>query len=255
MRSRFPICTCHEPTCQKQSHKSRQCETAGVATEGEPQEFRVWRKFCGGNPQQESPYSQLVVLSKYDLAEILRRKSTARISACLNALGSAKLSLILLIIRWFEKAPQAGGRGGGYLLGILAGMEASQVAEDTGCYTSSISAKATLSAKLSQREKMVRSQESWRLKMSTPITKYGDDHSPLKKNATYSSSILFDSFLEDPNHKICPRFLKKNNFKHCQPSSAKAKQMHCEIQINTQYSALATNMLWSCQNHRRAMTG
>ena len=44
----------------------------------------------------------------------------------------------------------------GYLLGISAaesaGLEASQAAEDTGCYTSSISAKATISAKLSQHE-------------------------------------------------------------------------------------------------------
>ena len=36
MRYRFQIGTCHKPTCQKQSHKSRQCETAGVATKGEP---------------------------------------------------------------------------------------------------------------------------------------------------------------------------------------------------------------------------
>ena len=26
-RSQFPICTCHKPMCQKQSHKSRQWET------------------------------------------------------------------------------------------------------------------------------------------------------------------------------------------------------------------------------------
>ena len=53
----------------------------------------------------------------------------------------------------------------GYLLGISAaesaGLEASQAAEDTGCYTSSISAKATISAKLSQHEiYIVRNQES-----------------------------------------------------------------------------------------------
>ena len=58
MRSRFPlnfpIGTCHKPACQKQSHKSRQFETAGVATKAELQEFWVviiWWKFCCGNPQ------------------------------------------------------------------------------------------------------------------------------------------------------------------------------------------------------------
>ena len=40
----------------------------------------------------------------------------------------------------------------------------------------------------------------------------------------YSSSILFDSFLEDLNHKICPLFLKKNDVRHCQPSSAKVEE-------------------------------
>ena len=45
-----------------------------------------------------------------------------------------------------------------------------------------------------------------------------------RKTRCNSSNIFFDSFLEDLNHKICPRFLKKNNVRHCQPSSAKAKE-------------------------------
>ena len=59
------------------SHESRAARVLGCF---------IWRKFCCGNPQQESPKSHLVVLSNYDLAEILRRKSTAIISACLTAL-------------------------------------------------------------------------------------------------------------------------------------------------------------------------
>ena len=49
------------------------------------------------------------------------------------------------------------------------------------------------------------------------------------------------------NHKGCPRFLKKNNVRHCQPKFSKREKIHCDIQINTQYSAPATNMLGSCQ--------
>ena len=46
------------------------------------------------------------------------------------------------------------------------------------------------------------------------------------------------------NHKSCPWFLKNKNVRHCQPSSS--EKICCEIQISTQYSALAINMLWSC---------
>ena len=74
------------------------------------------------------------------MAEILRPKSTAKISL---------VSDCSLIQRDIAKEWRAED-----LLGIPAGMEASQAAEDTGCYTSFISAKATLSAKLSQREKL-----------------------------------------------------------------------------------------------------
>ena len=123
LRSRFPIGICHKPTCQKQStHKSRQCETAVVATKGEPQESRV------------------VIIRREFWVVIIWQKSTARFSL---------VSDHSLIQRDIAKE-----RRGRYLLGISAGMDASQAAEDTGCYTSSISAKATMSAKLSQREKL-----------------------------------------------------------------------------------------------------
>ena len=58
----------------------------------------------------------------------------------------------------------------GYLQGISAGIEASQAAEDTDCFTSSISAKETLSAQLSQHEILhckLGNQESWRLNFNT----------------------------------------------------------------------------------------
>ena len=99
---------------------------------------------------------QLIIFSTYQQAEILLRKSPARISQvstyleqlgykgneeeiigsanlnrsrnpCHSYIGSAKLSLILLTIRWFEKAPQAGGRRDGYPLGISVGIEASRL--------------------------------------------------------------------------------------------------------------------------------
>ena len=123
----------------------------------------------------------------------------------------------------------------GSLLGISAGIEASQAAEDTGCYTSSITAKATMSGKLSQHEKLHCILNFQYLEPS--ILNY----TPLKRIAIYfSSSILFDSFREDLNHKHCPRFLQKNDVRHCQPSSAKVKKYI--VQINTQYSVLAINM-------------
>ena len=87
MRSPFLIGTCHTPTCQKQSHKSRQCETADGAKSA-PREFWniiIWRKICR-NPQRESLWSQLVIfenLPSLNQLEILRRKSTARISLIL----------------------------------------------------------------------------------------------------------------------------------------------------------------------------
>ena len=65
---------------------------------------------------------------------------------------------------------------------VSAGIEASQAAEDTGFCKSSICAKSTMSAKLSQHEKInVRNQGSWRLKILKPSTKNGDQYSPLKK--------------------------------------------------------------------------
>ena len=47
----------------------------------DPSQFIISRKsFCCGNLQREFPQSQLIIFSICHLAEILRRKSTARIS-------------------------------------------------------------------------------------------------------------------------------------------------------------------------------
>ena len=77
---------------------------------------------------------------------------------CHNNIGSVKISLILLIIRWFEKAQQAGGRRTNTFWASLQRLKRLkrpkiQWLPLTG-YKSSISTKATISAKMSQNEKI-----------------------------------------------------------------------------------------------------
>ena len=87
-----------------------------------------------------------------------------------------------------EKAQQAGGRRDGYLLGISAGIKASQEADESGYYKSPISAKATVSAKLSKREKIHCKKPCTfnyyyleGRKFQYQLLQIGDNYSPLKK--------------------------------------------------------------------------
>ena len=134
------------------------------------------------------------------------------------------------------------------VLGISAGIEASQVAKDTGLYKSSISTKATMSAELignlSQREKLnCKKPRICRLKMSIPITKNGDNYSPLKKNANIHQACYLIHFLKTWTIKAVLDFWKRIISGSVAQDQLKGK-IHCEIQINTQNSL---NMLWSCQ--------
>ena len=74
-----------------------------------------------------------------------------------------------------------------YLQDISAGIKASQAAKDTSAYTSSISAMASwqqYQPSWAKAENYIgRKQESWRSKISIPLTKNGDNYSPLKNNA------------------------------------------------------------------------
>ena len=108
-----------------------------------------------------------------------------------------------------------------FFLGISAGIQASQVPrvlvftrpqylQRQQCQPRWVANWANV------RNCIARNQESWRLKISIWIAKNCDNYSPLKKNAMQcSSSILFDSFLEDVKDKSCPQLLKKNNVRHC----------------------------------------
>ena len=136
----------------------------------------------------------------------------------------------------------AGERREGYLRGISS-FQASQAAEETSCcYKSSISAKGTMSSRAStkntwQETKYLEKIHTNKYKRLQLLTTKEIHDEIFIQHVVWFVSWIIKAFLDFWNAILSAKF---RLFSY-------SEKIHCKIQINTQYSALTSNMLWSSQ--------